>query len=128
MSVFSFFAPSRAQWYPVGLVSSFPEVGEDDGHLAEKRSCGDVQRPGCKVFRIPRTSPDETSVDEVDPSETGIDLGDQVLVFKHRGKMHAVDNVSPHPAPSVPGGSSDSSAPPKAMPSFSIPAFGGHAL
>lgn len=99
----SFFeAPSRlgAEWFSVGLASSFPESGFDDDNLAKYRACNEELRPGCKVFQVPRD--DSSQRAEVLIGQDGNleasdmkGLKDQVLVFKYRGKFHAVDHVSP---------------------------------
>ncbi|KAE8151538.1 hypothetical protein BDV25DRAFT_152530 [Aspergillus avenaceus] len=78
-----------AAWQRVGLASEFPEVSTDN------ESCRVTSR--CKAFRIPATNvPGEPE----GPVETSIrrpgELKDQVLVFKYKGKMHAVDHQCPH--------------------------------
>lgn len=99
MNPFTIFKKSEPEWVPVGLMSSFPEVGSDDENLVHPRSCKSGTQPGCRVFDIPKE--DITRRREVPvqangekPVEDTIDLQSQVLVFRHRGKMHAVDNVS----------------------------------
>lgn len=98
-------------WYFVGLASSFPDVELDGNSLVEKRPCGGPGSgsgggavAGCRVFRIPRPADaagcgGEEDVEEIEPEEAGAaahlrSMKDQVLVFKYRGKFHAVDNVS----------------------------------
>lgn len=100
-----------AGWTFVGRTSEFPDVdGLDENNLAEKRPCrgghGDVNEvPGCKVFRIPRTvtgppvEDGDASIEEIAPEDAGAPehmkgMRDQVLVFRYKGKFHAVDNVS----------------------------------
>ena len=80
-------ARADAAWHPVGLASSFPDLGLD----------GDVSRiaPRCKAFSIPEAD----GLSEPEPAaEADIDLPgnlkDQVLVFKYKGKFHAIDHVS----------------------------------
>lgn len=70
-----------ASWHRVGRVSHFPEVSQDE----------DCQvTPACKAFRIPNGK------GEV-PTETDInlpgELKDQVMVFKYKGAVHAIDHV-----------------------------------
>lgn len=110
-----------AGWTFVGRTSEFPDVdGLDENNLAEKRPCKNGSRngaaneevlPGCKVFRIPRTAAgpsvvvedgDAAIVEEIAPEDAGAPehmkgMRDQVLVFRYKGKFHAVDNVSPFP-------------------------------
>lgn len=109
MNFLSFRAPSRpeAQWFPVGLTSSFPEL--DDGllSLTEPRKCGTELKPGCRAFRVPATDPSQGAEvpveaesdpaeesDSAEAAEARMDLRDQVLVFRYRGKIHAIDHVS----------------------------------
>lgn len=99
----SFFeAPSRlgAEWFSVGLASSFPDSGLDDDNLAKYRACNEEHRPGCKVFQVPKEDSSqraEVLIDQDGDLESSDlkGLKDQVLVFKYRGKFHAVDHVSP---------------------------------
>lgn len=81
-----FVRSSRADgaWHRVGTASKLPDLSDDP-----------EDRPitsGCKAFRIP------TSATEC-PTETDIDLPgdlkDQVLLFKYKGTIHAVDHVCP---------------------------------
>ncbi|KAK4448957.1 hypothetical protein QBC34DRAFT_485344 [Podospora aff. communis PSN243] len=110
MSWNPFRPPSRsgAEWFPVGLASDFPDVGDDseeaevhDGAVVHARSCGDdktVTKPGCKVFHVPKddiSKRTEVAVSAAEP-EAETDLTDQVMVFRYRGKMHAVDHQCPH--------------------------------
>lgn len=69
-------------WHLVGHVSSFPDIGLDE------KGCRVLS--GCKTLSIPRT-------DESDQTRTNrfSDLSDQVLVFKYKGFLHAIDNVCP---------------------------------
>lgn len=88
-----------AEWFSVGLASSFPEVGSDNDNLAKYRACSADSKPGCKVFQVPRE--DSLQSAEVAIREDGTlqrsdmkGLKDQVLVFRYKGKFHAVDHVS----------------------------------
>jgi hypothetical protein len=69
-------------WQRVGLTSEFPEISNDTEACAITQSC--------KAFRIPKTKGEE--VVEADIDLPG-DLKDQVLVFKYKGKVHAIDHV-----------------------------------
>ncbi|KAI1459372.1 hypothetical protein F4805DRAFT_421331 [Annulohypoxylon moriforme] len=101
-SLFSVFsAPSRKgdAWFYVGLVSSFPDTTDSsNASLSEKRSCaGQDSAPGCKVFHVPAT--DSSQAHQIEGDSIFLDEGDlkdQVLVFKHNGKIHAVNNRCPH--------------------------------
>ncbi|KAL4919005.1 hypothetical protein BDW62DRAFT_200155 [Aspergillus aurantiobrunneus] len=77
-------SPPNAAWHRVGLASSLPEVNNDSQIT-----------PSCKAFKIPR-SPSDTLV-EADTSLPE-DLKDQVLVFKYKGAVHAIDHQCPHSA------------------------------
>lgn len=75
-----------AAWHRVGLVSTFPDLDLDK----------DAYRiaPRCKAFSIPKgQAPSGTE----GPAEADIDLPgdlkDQVLVFKYKDKIHAIDHV-----------------------------------
>ncbi|KAB8231610.1 hypothetical protein BDV23DRAFT_182726 [Aspergillus alliaceus] len=74
-----------AAWHPVGLASAFPDLSLDN-------DCPRIA-PSCKAFSIPSTSTGA-------PVEADIDLPgnlkDQVLVFKYKGKIHAIDHQCPH--------------------------------
>ncbi|KAK3984715.1 hypothetical protein QBC44DRAFT_300747 [Cladorrhinum sp. PSN332] len=107
MNLFSAFkTPSKpeAQWFLVGSASSFPDIGteeEEVADLSKPRTCGGgqnkVEVPGCKAFHIPKTNPSQGSQVKVTPAEeVPADLTDQVLVFKHKGKFHAIDHSCPH--------------------------------
>ncbi|KAH7148989.1 Rieske domain-containing protein [Dactylonectria estremocensis] len=101
MNLFSGFYRSGADWFPVGLSSSFPDLGDDDDIISAPRTCNDKAKPGCKVFQVPTT--DSTQASEVEVSEDSInayegdgELKTQVLVFQYRGKFHAIDHQCPH--------------------------------
>ncbi|TFB00613.1 hypothetical protein CCMA1212_007506 [Trichoderma ghanense] len=95
-------SPLGAQWFPVGLASTFPDLGYDEDNLAKYRACGGPElRPGCKVFQVPRDDSSQSA--EIDIREDGTlqrsemkGLKDQVLVFQYKGKFHAVDHKCPH--------------------------------
>ncbi|KAJ5099542.1 hypothetical protein N7532_006543 [Penicillium argentinense] len=70
------------EWHLVGRVSSFPDIG-----LEEK--CRVL--PGCTIKSIPKTEDPEKS-----RANRLSDLDDQVLVFKYKGFLHAIDNQCPH--------------------------------
>lgn len=99
MNPLNLFKKPEPAWIPVGLMSSFPEVGSDDENLVHPRSCKSGTQPGCRVFDIPKediTQRREVPVkaDGERPVEDSVDLKNQVLIFRHRGKIHAIDNVS----------------------------------
>ncbi|KAK1237155.1 hypothetical protein MKX07_006034 [Trichoderma sp. CBMAI-0711] len=94
-------SPLGAQWFPVGLASTFPDLGYDEENLAKYRACGGPElKPGCKVFQVPRD--DSLQRAEIEIREDGTlqrlemrGLKDQVLVFQYKGKFHAVDHGVP---------------------------------
>ncbi|KAK0646849.1 rieske domain-containing protein [Cercophora newfieldiana] len=107
MSWNPFRAPSRSggEWFPAGLASDFPDVGDQqddaqDGAVVHPRPCGDKQtKPGCKVFHVPKEDSSkrtEVAVPAEDDAEAERDMTDQVMVFQYRGKFHAVDHQCPH--------------------------------
>ncbi|KAB8073598.1 hypothetical protein BDV29DRAFT_191649 [Aspergillus leporis] len=71
-----------AAWHPVGLASAFPDLDHDGSRIA----------PRCKAFRIPKESKAPVEADIDLPG----DLKDQVMVFKYKGKFHAIDHQCPH--------------------------------
>lgn len=95
-----FRAPFRAgaEWFSVGLASSFPDLGTDDDILSEIRDCSGDPKPGCRVFHAPKADSGERwrPLIELDDLEScnPLELKDQVLVFQYRGKFHAIDHVS----------------------------------
>lgn len=67
-------------WHLVGLLSSFPDISLDNN------DCKVL--PGCKTLSIPKSkSTDQPKMNRIS------DLDDQVLVFKYKGFIHAIDNV-----------------------------------
>ncbi|POR35226.1 Rieske domain-containing protein [Tolypocladium paradoxum] len=82
-------ARADAAWHPVGLASSFPDLGLDnDGSRIAHR---------CKAFIVPKL--DGLGEPEA-PVEADIDLPgdmkDQIIVFKYKGNFHAIDHQCPH--------------------------------
>lgn len=82
---------ANSSWSRVGLVSEFPDLSLDN-------DCSRIA-PQCKAFSIPKnegplgsTTPEEADLD------TPGDLKDQVLVFKYKGTVHAIDHVCAHPS------------------------------
>ncbi|OQE36901.1 hypothetical protein PENCOP_c011G06645 [Penicillium coprophilum] len=76
------FTRATAAWYPVGYASEFPSI-DDDARIV----------PRCKAFKIPKSNGAMEQVEDIDlPGE----LKDQVLVFKYKGKYHAIDHQCPH--------------------------------
>ena len=74
------FTRPNAAWHMVGLASEFPSI-DDDSRIV----------PRCRAFNIPKTNDTIEPVEDIDlPGE----LKDQVLVFKYKGKYHAIDHVS----------------------------------
>lgn len=103
-------ARPEAGWFSVGLVSSFPNLGDDDGNILQGRTtCGAESRPGCKVFHAPKTEPQraEVEIDGEDFFPLEEEMKDQVLVFQYRGRFHAVDHVSPGNHSALPCGACD---------------------
>ncbi len=94
--MFAFISRSRADqaWFAAGLASSYPDL-TDDSAISEARPCGEADsQPGCKVFSVPGGNIDSASEVPLSDVYEGADLQDQVLVFRYRGKFHAVDHVS----------------------------------
>ncbi len=92
----AFVAPTRSgsSWFFAGLTSSFPDVASQDGRLSELRACGQDLIQGCKAFSVQRSDSSSAVEVELQDPAAKVDLKDQVLVFQHRGKFHAIDHVS----------------------------------
>ncbi|KAI0379752.1 hypothetical protein F5Y04DRAFT_259063 [Hypomontagnella monticulosa] len=96
-----FTAPSRKgdAWFCVGLASSFPDITDSGtANLSERRPCAEQNSvSACKVFHVPATDSSQACQIEGDSIlhfEGG--LRDQVLIFKYKGKFHAINNRCPH--------------------------------
>ena len=97
---------NQTQWFPAGLASSYPDVGNpspnssdsDSPAISDLRPCGGSDGsdsvPGCKVFSVPGGAISSAAEIPLSDVYEGADLQDQVLVFRYRGKFHAVDHVS----------------------------------
>ncbi|ODM23802.1 hypothetical protein SI65_01391 [Aspergillus cristatus] len=90
MNFFNFRQPSQpgAAWHSVGLASALPDLSLDND------DCQITQ--ACKAFTIPKTAGPQDAPVEADINLPGEDLKDQVLVFKYKGKVHAIDHQCPH--------------------------------
>jgi hypothetical protein len=73
------------QWHYVGLLSSLPDVHHDADN-------GQV-RAGCKTLCIPKPERPGRA------RNTRTNLDEQVLVFRFKGSIYAIDNVSARPLP-----------------------------
>ncbi|KAJ5241578.1 uncharacterized protein N7469_003169 [Penicillium citrinum] len=84
------FNPFRRQagaaWQRIGLSSELPDLGDDEGYRIA---------PRCKAFNVPKEGGSSEPVEDIDMPG---DMKDQVLVFKYKGKVHAVDHQCPHSA------------------------------
>ncbi|KAK2055673.1 Rieske domain-containing protein [Colletotrichum caudatum] len=101
MSSFRGRSRSEAGWFLAGPSSSFPDLGTDEGSLSELRFCDADLKPGCKVFRVPKSDGSQSTEvlmapDVLDYAEIEGDLKEQVVVFRYKGKFHAVDHKCPH--------------------------------
>lgn len=110
MNPFTYFQRPTEAWFYAGPASSFPDIDPDvDGaDLSQPRqsACAENGRaPGCKAFNVSRE--DGAKGEEVavqsgalewdEDGDSGKELKDQVMVFRYRGKFHAVDHVSIFP-------------------------------
>ncbi|KAJ5116597.1 hypothetical protein N7456_000945 [Penicillium angulare] len=73
-------------WTFIGPLSSFPDISQDN------EKCQVL--PACKTLSVPRPEPEESK----SRMNRLSDLNDQVLVFKYKGFLHAIDNQCPHSA------------------------------
>ncbi|PYH89974.1 hypothetical protein BO71DRAFT_487486 [Aspergillus ellipticus CBS 707.79] len=101
----NFFRPrsqGAAAWRLVGRTSAFPDLAEGP------EATGEPIAASCKAFTIPpnpnpnpNPGPQEPTCSveaAVDDPEALLDMKNQVLVFKYKGKIHAVDHQCPHSA------------------------------
>ncbi|KAK1831450.1 hypothetical protein QBC39DRAFT_407889 [Podospora conica] len=105
MNPFRAWRRTENDWFPVGLTSSFPDL-DDTTALSSPRPCTGLPAPtpGCKAFHVPKDDPSKRQevpiAEDAPASDTGadldLDLTDQVLVFRYRGKVHAIDHQCPH--------------------------------
>lgn len=81
---------ANSSWSRVGLASEFPDLSLDN-------DCSRIA-PQCKAFSIPKKyGPSASNAPvEADLDMLG-DLKDQVLVFKYKGNIHAIDHVCEYP-------------------------------
>lgn len=90
-----FFRSSRpdASWHRVGRVSEFPEVSQHNEDCQVTTAC--------KAFRIPNSNMKGAAPTEMDVEMPG-ELKDQVLVFRYKGAVHAIDHVRRQAKSSLP--------------------------
>lgn len=109
MNPFRAWRRTENDWFSVGLTSSFPDLDDTTTALSSPRECTGLAdsnpTPGCKAFYVPQEDtskrkevPIAEDAADAATSDTGaeIDLTDQVLVFRYRGKFHAIDHVCCH--------------------------------
>lgn len=92
------FSMPQAQWYSVGHISTFPDIGFDEEDFSQSRLCNNTLKPGCKVFQLVSQEGDANTksmvpIEALDSGEINKNFNDQVLVFQYRGKIHAIDHV-----------------------------------
>ncbi|RAH79130.1 Rieske [2Fe-2S] domain protein [Aspergillus japonicus CBS 114.51] len=84
-------AQTAATWRKVGLTSDFPDVDSEEAKSRIKASC--------KAFHVPTTAPTDECPSDT-PVEADLDMpgniNEQVLVFRYKGKFHAIDHQCPH--------------------------------
>ncbi|KAL4964828.1 Rieske (2Fe-2S) protein [Aspergillus stella-maris] len=73
----------KEEWHFVGPISSFPDI------QLEGNESGSQVRPGCKTLLIPKS-------EKLTSKSTRSNLDEQVLIFKYKGSIHAIDNKCPH--------------------------------
>jgi hypothetical protein len=96
-----FQAPSRRgeAWFLVGLTTSFPDILESGVTLSEPQLCGNESAtPQCKVFVAPDShhdprAPIQIFDDAMGRVDAALRRDEQVLVFRYRGKFHAISHV-----------------------------------
>jgi hypothetical protein len=104
MIPFNYLSRASNPWFHAGPSSSFPDIDPslDSADLSQPRACSHkgTSVQGCKAFSISRADGAKgkpvtvyAGALEWDEDGTAQDLSDQVLVFRYRGKFHAVDHV-----------------------------------
>jgi hypothetical protein len=86
---------SRDGYFYAGRLSSFPDM-EANQPLCEPASghgsCATAGTPiGCRVFQVSKEPLGEVA--EVEVTNGIVATGDQVLIFKYKDKIYAVDQV-----------------------------------
>ncbi|KAL6706252.1 hypothetical protein ACN47E_005987 [Coniothyrium glycines] len=87
-----------AAWANVGCVDSYPDV-DDGSSVGQQRLCGGKHVAGCRVFHVPRTDGSkatEIAIDDWKDPEAGGDAKDQVMVFRYKGQLVAINHECPH--------------------------------
>lgn len=111
--------PSRSgdDWFFAGLASSFPNITDSSepyfklvwpqpckAASAPTGSADTTKVPGCKIFH-PKATESSSPVEQIDTdAAAGEDawlMKEQVLVFRYKGRFHAVDHACPHRAYSL---------------------------
>ncbi|KAK4506315.1 hypothetical protein PRZ48_000045 [Zasmidium cellare] len=83
-------------WIRVGLASSFPDIEPQTAKTKlSAPSCSDPEKreSPCRVFDIAENTAQEQRIEE---AEQSVGLKQQALVFRYRGKIHALPASCPH--------------------------------
>ncbi|EME45808.1 hypothetical protein DOTSEDRAFT_62263 [Dothistroma septosporum NZE10] len=93
---------STGPWLYAGLASSLPSIEPDDNQTGKTRIRSGTAEDGFSELpppcRILHSKEQDDALNEVtrDEAQTTIGLQPQVLVFRYRGKIHAMDHACPH--------------------------------
>ncbi|KAF2765876.1 hypothetical protein EJ03DRAFT_330630 [Teratosphaeria nubilosa] len=86
------------RWWCAGLASSFPDIKPAAKPKTKLRSTAeadkDLTQP-CKILQPPSEEVNACEL-SLDDAQQTVGLEQQVLVFRYRGKLHAIDNSCPH--------------------------------
>jgi nitrite reductase/ring-hydroxylating ferredoxin subunit len=88
-----FRAPSGQDWFSVGRTSTFPNIGMDENTEDFKKVCKAFHVPPGDSSKAAEIGRPGASYDDV--GEEG-KLHEQVIVFRYKGKFHAIDHVRAH--------------------------------
>lgn len=83
-------------WIFVGLASSFPDITPRSSKIKlSAPSCSDPEKsqPACRIFEVSEAIAQEQTIDD---AELSVGLKPQALVFRYRGKIHALPASCPH--------------------------------
>lgn len=89
-------------WLFAGLASSFPNIEPDEAGASGKTKIANTSDaieslPPCKIFQPSSSDPKQQPL-YLAPTEAQETLGftTQVLIFRYRGKLHAINHSCPH--------------------------------
>lgn len=83
-------------WVFIGLASSFPDITPESAQtkLSSPSSADPEKRESpCRIFDVVEATAQEQSLED---AEMSVGLKQQALIFRYRGKIHALPASCPH--------------------------------